>query len=113
MDFVLVGDKRGGEMVEKIIGGCGFEKGEWVEVGNNYITGNPKIKGYIVNIDWMLEKALVQAVWNNVGSTNYRSWVNFKHLIKVEQETDPNILIDLALATRDKEWFTQLTRGME
>ena len=90
-----------------------FQYGEWVEVGNGYIPGNPKIKGYIVNVDTFLEKALVQATWNSLGRNNHKGWIPFKHLTKMQQETDPNIPIDLALATRDEEWFTQLTRGME
>ena len=84
-----------------------FEIDDWVEIGNG------KMKGYVISVDNWENRACVQVTENYWNEHKGRLWVKFHNLTKLQQETDPNILIDLALATRDKEWFTQLTRGME
>lgn len=92
-----------------------FNIGEWVQMvdKDNFLNGR---KGYIEEHDFWNSRYRVKFTSNANGECSQgRGWIPEKYLISVNDERhedDLSTLIDLALKTKDEEWFQELTSKM-
>ena len=64
--------------------------------------------------DWKKTYELKIQYLNNLGELNAVYEVTYTSISNKQENDDfRDSLIDLALQTKDEEWFKQLTRGME
>ncbi|MDK8641316.1 IDEAL domain-containing protein [Niallia taxi] len=87
-----------------------FKKGEWVVLKGRY-----KWIGFITAISYALEEYEVHIVRkeqdNDVSFVNLSIWADFEDTELMESQlSEGNLhqLIDMALDTKDREWFLQL-----
>lgn len=84
-----------------------IREGDWVEYTSR---SGKRIEGYVLyNVS---HKSLVR-VTSPKSLADQDKLINTGKLKKIEPEIHPddvNILIDLALATKDKEWFDELQK---
>ena len=87
-----------------------FKKGEWVIVNGRY-----KWIGFITAISYALKEYEVHIVRKERGAdvsfVNLTIWLDFEDAELMDSqlsEGDLHLLIDMALDTKDREWFLQL-----
>lgn len=105
------------EIEKQIIDSFELKEGDWVEFPLR--TGNSQkpilsAKGYITTV-WDRHYCVQTTNLTTFGYVNHKIDVSKAVVKKLETDVssvDTNVLIDLALQTKDEEWFKQLTRGM-
>lgn len=85
-----------------------IKEGDWV--GIHHTTG---AKGFVMSAKSYGCKIWIMGDYKKYRFSEPLVYFDEKSVYPLQPESvDPNILIDLALQTKDEEWFKQLTRGM-
>ncbi|EWG12726.1 IDEAL domain-containing protein [Cytobacillus firmus] len=89
-----------------------FSKGEWIKVVNTRLKG---YTGYIVNR--LLEDGYKVKITRDPDGKSIEAtiWIGVEDIASFDEgveEDDLLTLIDLALATNDKQWFLELTEQL-
>lgn len=88
-----------------------IEIGDWVKA--SYY--NNTVYGYVERLHSQVRRGTIRVLWDLHGSKMEKAVIDEDNIIwknKFEfDQTDMESLVELALATKDKEWFIELTEA--